>query len=50
MNVSMKLDNEAMQTWAVYVDDTCIARGLPAAEASRIVSLKMPDDGSQRRS
>jgi|SRR5215203_3830728 hypothetical protein len=36
VNVSIKLDNISMQTYAVYVDDIRVARGLPKAEASRI--------------
>jgi hypothetical protein len=36
MNVSVRLENEARQTYSVYVDDTRIARGLPKAEANRI--------------
>jgi hypothetical protein len=36
MNVSIKLEDEAKQTWAVYIDEACIARGLPRAEANRV--------------
>jgi len=36
MDVSIKLENEEKQTWAVYVESTCIARGLPRAEANRV--------------
>jgi hypothetical protein len=36
VNVSIKLDNIPMQTYAVYIDDIRVARGLPKAEASRI--------------
>jgi hypothetical protein len=36
MDVSVKLEDRSKHTWAVYVDDTCIARGLPRAEANRI--------------
>jgi hypothetical protein len=36
MNVSIELDNEARQTYAVFVDGVCIARSLPMAEANRI--------------
>ena len=36
MNVSIRLEDESKQTYAVYVDDTCIARGLPKAEANRV--------------
>ncbi|GEO13266.1 hypothetical protein [Microvirga aerophila] len=36
MNVSIRLENEAKQTYSVYVDDTRIARGLPKAEAHRV--------------
>ena len=33
MNVSIKLEDEARQTYAVFVDGVCIARTLPMAEA-----------------
>jgi len=36
MNVSITLEDEAKQTYSVYIDDTCIARGVPKAEANRI--------------
>jgi hypothetical protein len=36
MDVSVKLEDRSRHTWAVYVDDICIARGLPRAEANRI--------------
>lgn len=36
MTVSVKLENPSKHTWAVYIDDTCIARDLPRAEANRI--------------
>ncbi len=36
MDVSVKLDDRSRHTWAVYVRDTCVARGLPRAEANRI--------------
>ena len=36
MNISIKLDNEARQTYAVFVDGVCIARTLPMAEANRV--------------
>jgi hypothetical protein len=36
MNVSIKLEDDAKHTWAVYVDSVCIARGLPRAEANRV--------------
>jgi hypothetical protein len=36
MDVSVKLEDRSRHTWAVYVDNTCIARGLPRAEANRI--------------
>ena len=36
MDVSVKPEHGPKHTWAVYVDDTCIARGLPRAEANRI--------------
>lgn len=36
MNVSIRLEDESNHTWSVYVDNTCIARGLPRAEANRI--------------
>jgi len=36
MNVSVKLEDKSSHTWAVYVDDACIERGLPRAEANRI--------------
>jgi hypothetical protein len=36
MDVSVKLDDSSKHTWAVYVNDACIARGLPRAEANRI--------------
>jgi hypothetical protein len=36
MNVSIELDDEARQTYAVFVDGICIARSLPMAEASRV--------------
>jgi hypothetical protein len=36
MDVSVKLEDRSRYTWAVYVNDTCIARGLPRAEANRI--------------
>ena len=34
MNVSIKLEDEARQTYAVFVDGVCIARFLPMAEAN----------------
>jgi hypothetical protein len=36
MNVSIKFESEEKQTWAVYVESTCIARGLRRAEANRV--------------
>lgn len=36
MKVSIRQDSAEKHTWAVYVDDTCIARGLPRAEANRV--------------
>jgi len=36
MNISIKLDNEARQTYAVFVNGVCIARTLPRAEANRV--------------
>jgi hypothetical protein len=36
MDVCVKLEDRSRHTWAVYVDNTCIARGLPRAEANRI--------------
>ncbi len=36
MDVAVRLDDESKHTWAVYVDGTCIARGLPRAEANRV--------------
>ena len=36
MNVSIELDNEARQTYALTVDGVCIARALPMAEANRV--------------
>jgi hypothetical protein len=36
MNIAIKLEDEVRQTWAVYIEATCIARSLPRAEANRI--------------
>jgi hypothetical protein len=36
MNVSVRQDDKSKHTWAVYLNDTCIARGLPRAEANRV--------------
>ena len=36
MDVAVRLDDKSKHTWAVYVDGTCIARGLPRAEANRV--------------
>lgn len=36
MNVAIELDDEARQTYAVFVDGICIARSLPMAEANRV--------------
>ena len=36
MNVSVELDDEARQTYAVFIDGVCIARSLPMAEANRV--------------
>jgi hypothetical protein len=36
MNVSIELEDEARQTYAVFVDGVCIARFLPKAEANRV--------------
>jgi hypothetical protein len=36
MDVSVRLEDRSKHTWAVYVDEVCIARGLPRAEANRI--------------
>jgi hypothetical protein len=36
MNVSIRLENEAKQTYSVFVDDIRIARSLPKAEANRV--------------
>jgi hypothetical protein len=36
MNVSIELDDEARQTYAVFVDGVRIARSLPKAEAHRV--------------
>jgi len=36
MDVSIRLESESKQTYAVYIDGTCIARGLPKAEANRV--------------
>jgi hypothetical protein len=36
MNVSVKLEDKSKHTWAVFIDGTCIARGLPRAEANRV--------------
>jgi hypothetical protein len=36
MDVLVKPEDKSKHTWAVYVDGTCIARGLPRAEANRV--------------
>lgn len=36
MDISVRLDDRSKHTWAVYIDDTCVARGLPRAEANRV--------------
>lgn len=36
MDVSVRLEDKSKHTWAVYVGDTCVARGLPRAEANRV--------------
>jgi hypothetical protein len=36
MPVSVKLEDKAKQTYAVYIGNTFVARGLPKAEANRI--------------
>ncbi len=36
MDVSVRLVDRSKHTWAVYVDDACVAQGLPRAEANRI--------------
>lgn len=36
MNVSIELQDEVRQTYAVFVDGVCIARSLPRAEANRV--------------
>jgi hypothetical protein len=36
MNASIELDDDARQTYAVFVDGVCIARSLPMAEAHRV--------------
>jgi hypothetical protein len=36
MNVSIEQDDEARQTYAVFVNGICIARSLPMAEANRV--------------
>jgi hypothetical protein len=36
MDVTVRLEDRSKHTWAVYVDEVCIARGLLRAEADRI--------------
>ena len=36
MDVSVRPERGSKHTWAVYVDDACIARGLSRAEANQI--------------
>jgi hypothetical protein len=36
MDVSVKPEGKSGHAWSVYVDGTCIARGLPRAEANRV--------------
>jgi hypothetical protein len=50
MNVSIKVDDEARQTYAVFVDGIRIARSLPKAEATRIRLQALNGDVGRPRS
>jgi hypothetical protein len=49
MNVSIELDDEARQTYAVLIDGICIARSLLKAEANRVRLQALNGEVGKRR-